>query len=365
MNISICITVYNEIRFIRRTLESIISEADEILISDYGSTDGTLEVIEEFSAKYPKIIYANHKDLPYSDRLNWLLKNAHGKYIRLVGGHDMVSHGSSKSMAALLDNNPDAVMAYSKYCIELNSDYSFYNFLNMQEPWIETLSSDSPFDRIRERRYHWYIYYSLYRKDILMSSIMSPVFVGVQTDVGIFSVMASSGKLLADEFSVFFWMNPRPRLDFISEFKRTALTISQGKNDHPFYWPFLVMCEEYCIAKEMETWESAPDNFGGEFLTHIIQGRQFLFSKEDDYKIDSSILSFVKIQPRKEYLCNEVLNTILNIKRERDLEHKREQEDTERKRKQDARLLNRIKRIIKCALPYGLICHMQLKHNQN
>jgi hypothetical protein len=38
---SMFIQIYNGIRFIRRILESVIGEADKILISGYGSTDDT------------------------------------------------------------------------------------------------------------------------------------------------------------------------------------------------------------------------------------------------------------------------------------------------------------------------------------
>jgi glycosyltransferase involved in cell wall biosynthesis len=360
--------VYNEIRFIRRTLESILFEADEILISDYGSTDGTLEVLEEFSAKYPKIIYINHKDLSLIDRWNWFFQNARGKYIRLIGGHDMISGGSSKNMAALLDSDPDAVMAYSKYCIELNSDYSFYNFLNMQESWIKTLSADSPFERVRGIIFdhHAYIYYSLYRKDVLRAAITPSVFTKFKPDVGIITLLASKGKLLEDDSSIFFWMNPRPRLDYASELKRTALTMSQGKTDHPFYWPFLIMCEQYGIAQNMQTWGSAPVDFSNELLNHIVYGHQDLLL-DDSFETNSFTLPSFQIQPGKEYLCNKILNAILDFKRERELEQERklalEREELERKRKQNARLSKRIKRIIKYILPYGLIRYTQWAKN--
>jgi glycosyltransferase involved in cell wall biosynthesis len=328
--VSIFVTVYNEIRFIRRTLESIISEADEILISDYGSTDGTLEVLEEFSAKYPQVMYQVHNGLSSADRWNWLFHNAHGKYVRLIGGHDMVSSGSSKSMVALLENNPDAVMAYSKYCIELNSDYSFYNFLHMNEDWINGFSLDSPFDRVRLFMYdylHCYIFYGLYRKDLLMAAQKPSVFIGPSTDIGVLTFMASKGKLLADDFSIFFWMNPRPRLDFASELKRTALTMSDKKTDHPFFWTFLIICEQHDIVKDMETWKLAPAAFSEKLLKTNIQTKHII-SDEDSrmYEINSFVLPFFQIRPGKECLCNEVLNAVNTLTREERERNERERE---------------------------------------
>lgn len=55
----LCITC-NQIKFIRQTLESFLAQKTdfpfEVLIHDDASTDGTVEVIREFEAKYPEII---------------------------------------------------------------------------------------------------------------------------------------------------------------------------------------------------------------------------------------------------------------------------------------------------------------------
>ena len=50
--ISVCIATYNGSQYIRRQLESIIAQLsgeDEIIISDDGSSDTTLEIIRELS----------------------------------------------------------------------------------------------------------------------------------------------------------------------------------------------------------------------------------------------------------------------------------------------------------------------------
>lgn len=58
MNISICITVFNEEKSISALLESLVNQskkAGEIVVVDGGSEDGTLEIIHHYQKKYPFI----------------------------------------------------------------------------------------------------------------------------------------------------------------------------------------------------------------------------------------------------------------------------------------------------------------------
>jgi len=65
LHVSIVIPVYNEIKFIRKCLDSLINndypkDNVEILIFDGGSTDGTLEVFKGIGNKY--IYYVDVKN---------------------------------------------------------------------------------------------------------------------------------------------------------------------------------------------------------------------------------------------------------------------------------------------------------------
>jgi glycosyltransferase involved in cell wall biosynthesis len=59
MRASVCMATFNGEKYIRRQIESIISQLsqdDEIIISDHGSTDGTVEIIKEFKDSRIKLI---------------------------------------------------------------------------------------------------------------------------------------------------------------------------------------------------------------------------------------------------------------------------------------------------------------------
>jgi len=64
MNISIAMTTYNGEKYIREQLDSIVNqleETDEIIISDDGSVDSTLEIINKFLVKDNRVkLYKNN-----------------------------------------------------------------------------------------------------------------------------------------------------------------------------------------------------------------------------------------------------------------------------------------------------------------
>lgn len=92
--ISICIATYNGEKYIKEQLDSILcqlSAEDEVIISDDGSTDETIEIIEKINDSRIKIFYHQKEENNYSGTLKTCfsvgrnaynaLKNASGEYI--------------------------------------------------------------------------------------------------------------------------------------------------------------------------------------------------------------------------------------------------------------------------------------------
>lgn len=89
--ISVCIATYNGERYIGEQLESILSQigdGDEVIISDDGSTDGTLEVVKSF--KSPNIrICMNRGGHGYTPNFENAINKAKGDYIFLSDQDDV------------------------------------------------------------------------------------------------------------------------------------------------------------------------------------------------------------------------------------------------------------------------------------
>ena len=89
--ISVCVATYNGEKFIREQIESILcqrSSDDEIIVSDDGSTDGTIVIINCIGDKRIRIIEGPHKHSPTFNFEN-ALKEAKGDYIFLADQDDV------------------------------------------------------------------------------------------------------------------------------------------------------------------------------------------------------------------------------------------------------------------------------------
>ena len=96
--VSICCITYNHASFIRKCLDGFLMQQTtfpiEILIHDDCSTDGTTEIIREYEAKYPDLIFPLYEEenqyqqgkAAEIDFYNY--RRARGKYIAYCEGDD-------------------------------------------------------------------------------------------------------------------------------------------------------------------------------------------------------------------------------------------------------------------------------------
>ena len=89
--ISVCIATYNGERFIREQIDSILrqlSSDDEIIVSDDGSTDNTISIINSIDDKRIRIIEGPRKHSP-TQNFECAMKEAKGDYIFLADQDDV------------------------------------------------------------------------------------------------------------------------------------------------------------------------------------------------------------------------------------------------------------------------------------
>lgn len=105
--ISVCIATYNGERFIKRQLESILTqlgERDEVVVSDDGSTDRTLQIISDIADRRIRTVV--NKGPEHSPTANFqnAMKEAKGDYVFLSDQDDIWLPHKVETMMNILKN---------------------------------------------------------------------------------------------------------------------------------------------------------------------------------------------------------------------------------------------------------------------
>jgi glycosyltransferase involved in cell wall biosynthesis len=102
--LTVAIPAYNVENYIQQTLDSMISpqqeEAVEIIIVDDGSTDGTGKIADAYALQYPCIRVVHQSNGGHGAAINTGIREAKGKYFKLIDGDDWVD---TKGFAGFID----------------------------------------------------------------------------------------------------------------------------------------------------------------------------------------------------------------------------------------------------------------------
>lgn len=102
--LTVIIPCKNEADNIRACIESVRAVADEILVADSGSTDGTLEIVRE--AGGCRIIEREFID--FSSFKNWALQHATHPWVLIIDADERVSGPLAEEIGNLLAGEPPA-----------------------------------------------------------------------------------------------------------------------------------------------------------------------------------------------------------------------------------------------------------------
>ena len=116
--VSIGMPIYNESRFIQKTIESLIRQSYtkfELTISDNASTDKTEEICRKYAAKDKRIKYIRCEN-NLGATLNFLnaLNLSSAPYFFWASGHDMWHPDFICQCVYLLESQPEVILAYPR-----------------------------------------------------------------------------------------------------------------------------------------------------------------------------------------------------------------------------------------------------------
>lgn len=103
--ISVIVPVYNDERFLKSCIDSIINQSYsklEIILVDDGSTDNSPKILDEFSAKDSRIKVYHKKNTGVSDTRNYGIERATGEYICFSDADDILTKDYVKYLYSLI-----------------------------------------------------------------------------------------------------------------------------------------------------------------------------------------------------------------------------------------------------------------------
>lgn len=112
--VSIVTPSYNQGRFIRATIESVLSQdhpAIEYIIMDGGSTDNTAAVVKEYASR---VKWISERDRGQSDAINKGFRMANGEIVSWLNSDDLILPGAVSLAVRAFEREPEAMAVYGE-----------------------------------------------------------------------------------------------------------------------------------------------------------------------------------------------------------------------------------------------------------
>ncbi|MBQ7235857.1 MAG: glycosyltransferase family 2 protein [Clostridia bacterium] len=135
--ISFAVPCYNSAAYMDKCILSLLKageEAEIIIVNDGSTKDNTAEIADRYASEYPNIIKAVHKkNGGHGDAVNFGLKNATGKYFKVVDSDDWVDEKALNEMMNLIrgfseEESPDAIISNYVYEHVEDNTQKFVNY---------------------------------------------------------------------------------------------------------------------------------------------------------------------------------------------------------------------------------------------
>lgn len=144
MLVSVCMIAKNEERYIERALRSLEGLADEVILVDTGSTDGTPDIATSLGAR---VFFKKWRN-DFAAARNASLKPARGEWIVILDADEFFEPSQSEALRRVLENAPADVAGFSLFQANLRTDQTPY----------EITDQSTTIRAFRNRPWHRYRY---------------------------------------------------------------------------------------------------------------------------------------------------------------------------------------------------------------
>lgn len=125
MKISVIIPVYNAGKFIRKCLDSIVSQTFpefEVICIDDGSTDDSSPILSEYASQYKNITVIRQKNMGQGPTRNRGVGLAVGKYIKFVDADDYLHPNALQILYETAEKTKVDIVVCKAFCVNETGD---------------------------------------------------------------------------------------------------------------------------------------------------------------------------------------------------------------------------------------------------
>lgn len=139
MDLSIAVITYNHAEYIRRALDSILSQNTtytyEIVVGDDCSSDGTTSVLEEYANDYPNVVrlLKRKSNLGATGNLFDVITHCKGKYLAILDGDDFYTDNNKiqKQIDFLMNNSQFSSCAHRLEIVDKQEKHLIYTLSDL------------------------------------------------------------------------------------------------------------------------------------------------------------------------------------------------------------------------------------------
>lgn len=246
IKVSIIIPVYNVARYLGECLDSVINQSlkdIEIICINDGSTDNSLEILEEYAKKDSRIKIHSIKNRGIAIARNYGIEFANGKYVGFVDSDDYIDEYMFEKLYISCEQN-DLDLSMCKISLfdnqtgEVNNDLNYYNLAVFEGFEKEVFNSDDTIAFTNDIVVN--VYNKLYRKSLLEdNSIYFPAHLIFEDEVFFIRTYLNAKRIsIVNEFLYFYRLNREGSITYLKKENDYVDMVSIYKKEREIFTEF-------------------------------------------------------------------------------------------------------------------------------
>ena len=225
IKVSVIVPVYNVAKYLAECLESLVNqtlEDIEIICVNDGSTDNSLEILEEYAEKDSRVKVFTIENSGISLARNFGIEQAKGGYIGFVDSDDYVNeYMFEKLYLACVQNDLDLAMCkislFDDETGEVNNDLDYYNLKVFSNLDKEVFNSDDTTSFTNNIVVN--VYNKLYKKSLLEdNSIEFPANLIFEDEVFFIKTYLTAKRIsVVNEFLYYYRLNREGSITYLEK----------------------------------------------------------------------------------------------------------------------------------------------------